>query len=210
MMNAQKKQSTPLEDNAPYWTQHTQLFTAQLPAYFIEPQKVWGRFHSSEEKYSSDSLDLLPFKKGIRHYVLMQPYVLEPNIILTVGLYKNPKQYADQPSPIGEVIGTPQQEGARKVQVGSAQAWYYPQDKTILLWECFFDSRFRENPFSKDANMPVLWTSFEKWLIQQFPDAKTLATPFNDPIANSREEYQTFLKRLGYSPLVQAVFGKKI
>jgi len=37
-----------------------------------------------------------------------------------------------------------------------------------------------------------------------------LATPFNDPIAQSIEEYQSFLKSLGYSPLAQAAFGKKL
>jgi hypothetical protein len=38
----------------------------------------------------------------------------------------------------------------------------------------------------------------------------TLATPFNDPIAESIDEYQAFLKTLGYSPLAQGAFGKEI
>jgi hypothetical protein len=37
-----------------------------------------------------------------------------------------------------------------------------------------------------------------------------VATPFNDPIAESIEEYQLFLKKLGYSPIAQGAFGKKI
>jgi hypothetical protein len=45
--------------------------------------------------------------------------------------------------------------------------------------------------------------------IWKFPQASTLATPFNDPIAESDEEYQAFLKTLGYSPLSKAAFGKK-
>jgi hypothetical protein len=36
---------------------------------------------------------------------MMHPYVLEPKLTFTVGLYTNPKQYADQESSIGEVIG---------------------------------------------------------------------------------------------------------
>jgi hypothetical protein len=58
--------------------------------------------------------------------------------------------------------------------------------------------------------MQKLWRSFEQWLKKQFPQASTLATPFNDPIAESIEEYQLFLKSLGYSPLAQAAFGKKL
>jgi hypothetical protein len=58
--------------------------------------------------------------------------------------------------------------------------------------------------------MQNLWKGFELWLVKKFPQALTLATPFNDPIAESIEEYQSFLKSLGYSPLAQAAFGKRI
>jgi hypothetical protein len=51
---------------------------------------------------------------------------------------------------------------------------------------------------------------FERWLIQRFPQATTLATPFNDPIAESIDEYQSFLKTLGYSPIAEAAFGKSV
>jgi hypothetical protein len=47
------------------------------------------------------------------------------------------------------------------------------------------------------------------WL-RNFPKAQTLATPFNDPIAESIEEYQSFLKSLDYSLLAQGAFEKKI
>ena len=59
-------------------------------------------------------------------------------------------------------------------------------------------------------NLQQLWQTFERYLEQKFPDASTLATPFNDPIAESIEEYQAFLKTLGYSPIAQAAFGKKV
>jgi hypothetical protein len=50
---------------------------------------------------------------------MMHPYVLEPKLTLTVGLYTKSKKYADQESPIGEVIGS-NSEGFREVQVGNA------------------------------------------------------------------------------------------
>ena len=120
-----------------------------------------------------------------------------------------PKTYHDQESAIGEVVGT-QHEGFRAVQLGNAQAWYYHQDKTIVLWECFFDGRFRRRPLAEDTNMQSLWQSFEHWLLQQFPEAQMVATPFNDPIAETIEEYQAFLASLGYSAIAQAAFGKSI
>jgi hypothetical protein len=209
-MPVMREQIDQVEDD--FWTTRIQLFTAHFPTYYTKPQKVWGKFHTSEEKYSASSLEIIPIKaeKGNRSYVMMQPYVLEPKLSFTVGIYYKPKHYADQDSAIGETIGQPKSEGFREAQVGNAQAWYYHEDKTIVLWECFFDSRFRKHALPGDNNMKHLWGSFEHWLIKQFPQAKTLATPFNDPIAESIDEYKAFLKSLGYSPIAKAAFGKNI
>ena len=200
----------PVDDD--FWSQHLPLFTAQFPTYYTKPQKVWGRFHTSEEQYSDSSQEIIPIKekKGKRTYVMMQPFVLEPKLTFTFGLYKNPKHYADQANVIGKTLGQPKHEGFKEVQIGNGQAWYYHKDKTIVLWECFFDSRFHKHPFQEDMNMQNLWKGFEHWLIKQFPQATTLATPFNDPIAKSIDEYQSFLRKLGYSPIAEGAFGKKI
>jgi hypothetical protein len=107
------------------------------------------------------------------------------------------------------VIGS-RHEGFKEVQVGNAHAWYYHQDKTIVLWECFFNGRFMKHPLPTDINMQHLWKRFELWLVKKFPNASTLATPFNDPIAQSIEEYQDFLRSLRYSPIAEAAFGKKV
>jgi hypothetical protein len=195
-----------------FWTERVQLFTAQFPAYDTKPQNVWGRFHTAEEDYFGAASEIVPLKhkKGRCTYIMMQPYVLEPIITFSVGLYNTPKPYADQETAIGITIGQPIQQGFREVQVGNAQAWYYPADQTIVLWECFFDGSFRRDPFPTDTNMHKLWQSFEHWLMSKFPQAITLATPFHDPIADSIEEYQAFLKTLGYAPLAETAFGKHI
>jgi hypothetical protein len=209
MKSVADNQRGTIEDD--YWTEHTQLFTAQFPSYYTKPQKVWGKFHASDERYFDGSHEIIPLehRKGQRTYVMMHPFVYEPKLTFTVGLYNTPKKYHDQESSIGEVIGS-NHEGFREAQVGNAQAWYYHEDKTIVLWECFFDDRFRSRPLPEDTNMQKLWKGFEHWLVKQFPQAVRLATPFNDPIAESIEEYQAFLKTLGYSPLAEAAFGKNI
>jgi hypothetical protein len=196
-----------------FWTERLQLLTAQFPTYYTKPQKVFGRFHISEEQYEvSLQHEIIPIsqRRGTRSYVMMQPYVLEPKFTITVGLYHKPKRYADQESPIGKTIGQPKQQGFREAQVGNAQAWYYPGDNMIVVWECFFDRGFRKHPLAEDTNMQNLWKGFEHWLIKRFPQATTLATPFNDPITESIEEYQAFLKTLGLAPIAEAAFGKHV
>ena len=209
-MPVMKGQIDPVEDD--FWTERLTLFTAQFPTYYQKSQQVHGRIHTSNESYFDGSHEIIPLtnRHGQRTYVMMHLYMLEPKLTFTVGLYSNPKHYADQESAIGETIGNPQVEGFREAQVGNAQVWYYPADKTIILWECFFDDRFRNHPLPEDANMQQLWQAFERYLVQKFPHASTLATPFNDPIAESIVEYQAFLKSLGYSPLSKAAYGKKV
>src|SRR5439155_8350422 len=89
----------------------------------VKPQ-VHGRFHTSDERYFDGSREIIPLtqRRGHRTYVMMHPYVREPKLTFTVGLYPKPKHYADQESPIGEVIGS-HHEGFREAQVGNAQAW---------------------------------------------------------------------------------------
>src|SRR6266571_8763274 len=203
----------PVTHNDDYWTVDIPLFVATLPYYRNKPRMVQGRIHTAEEHYFGAASEIVPLKnrKGTCTYVNMHPYILEPEVFITIGLYPKPKQYADQDEAIGETISTPQVKGMRQNQVGNAQAWYYPQDRVIVLWECFLDSQIRNiQALTEDIHLPKLWSSFEKWLINQFPEATRIATPFNDPIAKTIEEYQTFLRTLGYTPIAQAAFGKKI
>ncbi len=106
----------------------------------------------------------------------MKPYVLEPQMFMTVGLYPKPKHYADQDEAIGEVLKT-EQKGMRQHEIGNAQAWYYPAEKMIVLWECFLESHVRPHPLNEDENQRQLWQAFEKWLMKQFPEAIRIATP---------------------------------
>jgi hypothetical protein len=33
----------------PFWQSTRELYTAQFPTYYTKPEKVWGRFHTSED-----------------------------------------------------------------------------------------------------------------------------------------------------------------
>jgi len=203
----------PVTHNDDYWTHDIPLFVGKFPYYRNKPRMVQGRIHLSEERYSAgyNEIILLSEKAGVRQYVSMHPYVLEPEVFITFGLYPKPKHYADQDEAIGETLSTPQVRGMIQYKLGNAQAWYYPEDQVIVLWECFLDAPMRNvKSLTDDLHMPKLWQAFEQWLIKHFPEATRIVTPFNDPIANSIEEYQTFLRSLGYEPVAQAAFGKEI
>jgi hypothetical protein len=197
-----------------FWTQDVKLFDGVFYYYHDKPRPVRGKIHTSEEPYRLEPYeqDIRPVAtlRGTRTYVMMHPYVFEPILTLTVGLYKKPKQYADMGEAIGETVGGPKQEGVRDVQIGSAQAWYYHEDKIIELWECFLDSRFRSHPLVNDPHMHTLWQGFEQWLVKQFPQATRIISPFNDPIAETLQEYQAFLRSQGFEPVAKAAFGKRL
>lgn len=73
-----KKRIDTAEDD--FWTEHRELFTAQFPAYYRKPQQVHGRIHASDERYFDGSDEIIPLthRQGQRTYVMMHPYVLEP------------------------------------------------------------------------------------------------------------------------------------
>jgi hypothetical protein len=114
-----------------FWTHDAPLFVGMFPYYRNDPRMVQGRIHLSDEKFWYDkyeiiSLNMKPGDAGMRTYIMMHPYVLEPDVYMTVGMYPKPKQYADQDEAIGKVFST-QVQGMRQQQIGNAQAWYYPK-----------------------------------------------------------------------------------
>jgi hypothetical protein len=210
--NRKTMQQKPEVDD--FWTHDIKLFEGVFGSYRNQPRPVRGKIHTSDEPYRLDSFeqDIRPIAmlKGTRTDVMLHPYVFEPILTLTVGLYKKPKQVADMGEAIGETLGTPKQEGVREVEIGNSQTWYYHEDKILEVWECFLWEGFCTHPLVDDPHMKKLWQGLEAWLIKQFPDATRIVTPFHDPIAHSIEEYQTFLRSLDYEPVAKAAFGKPV
>ena len=193
-----------------YWQETTSLFAGTF-SYFRrngepQPVPVRAKIHKSIEEYFGIEDEIIPIKnpKGERVYFHIEPYVEEPNSVLTIGI--PPNGYADT-----DAIGTVQEsktEGFRQTPIGKCQAWYYPADTTIVIWECFLDSAFRgKTPPAEDTNMTKLWQSIEKYFAGKFPRADRIVSPFDDPLFQ-REEYQAFLTSLGYEPVAKAAYGK--
>jgi hypothetical protein len=194
----------------PFWTHDTALFEGAFHYYRDKKQQVRGKLHVSNEKYDfhefGHSLERNSLKaaKGTRIYMLMHPYVIEPNRMMTLAL--NPKHYADAGTVLGKVSGT-HIEGFRDVKIGNAQAWYYPDDRVLVLWECFLHDFVRDLPLRKDPHMALLWSGFEEWLINRYQETVKILTPWADPIWQAKE-YQSFLRKQGYKREHNGIFTK--
>ncbi len=109
---------------------------------------------------------------------------------------------------IGEVLEARERKH-REVEIGQAQTWYYPTDKTIVLWECFLHNFVRDKPLLEDPNMKALWEHVARFLQEQYPEATKITTPAHDPLFDN-EEYHEFLRLLGYESVAKAAWGKSI
>jgi hypothetical protein len=204
----------PDHQEPPYYTLDTLLFQGTF-RYFDRgehPVEVRGKIHINSEQYHLTKLDqqIEPIQtlRGVRHYYHLKPYILLPSVILTIGLYEEPNPDVSRESAIGEVLGA-HEAGKREVEIGQAQAWWYPEDKTVVLWECLLHSFTQERPLLQDENMLHYWQGVERFFHAQCPDAERITTPFRDP-EYEIEEYQQFLRVLGYQPVAKAAYGKEI
>ena len=197
-----------MEDS--FWTQDTLLFEGTFHYYRDKTQPVRGKIHISEEQYDFQSFghslerSYLKTPKGTRTYHLLHPYVLQPNIVMSLTF--QPKHYADAGTILGKTIDS-RVAGLRHEDIGNAQAWYYPQDNVLVLWECFLSEFARDVPLLQDRNMANLWIGFEQWLLNRYPDTERIITPHADPIWNVKE-YQAFLRARGYKKDLPGTFSK--
>jgi hypothetical protein len=164
----------------PFWSHDTLLFEGQFKYYRDKKQQVRGKIHLVGERYDFNNIgnhlerSYLNNRKGQRIYLLMHPYVVQPNIVMSMVV--QPKHYADAGDILGKTMGSARVAGFHHHDIGSAQAWYYPEDKILVLWECFFYDVARDVPLLQDTNMAGLWRHFERWLLNRFPEAEAIIT----------------------------------
>jgi hypothetical protein len=125
---------------------------------------------------------------------------------MTLGLRLYP-----QPDPSGSVgaVTSSTWDGMRPEYLGKAQAWAYPADRLILLWEVLVEDRYQNGPAAADPALRCIWEGVERFLVAHFPDARRLITPAADP-AYDDPDYQRFLAERGYRRLSPAAFDKPL
>ena len=89
----------------PYWTLDTSLFEGQFHYFGKEPVLVRGKAHIESENYRPSDINQeitpIAITRGTRTYVHLKPFVLSPDIVMTIGLYPQ----AAPGGAIGEVVG---------------------------------------------------------------------------------------------------------
>lgn len=184
----------------PYWTADEEIGRAVLDG---EPYGVRMRVHEDREVYA-ESHEIVPVApRGERAYFQARAYVLLPDVRVTVGL-REPAGGGG----IGEVLSS-EYAGVRPLEVGSAQGWYYPAERTLVLWECLVDQRYRERDPLHDEALRVLWEGWERLLVGRSPGARRVVTPSWEPLYE-RPAWQRFLESLGYGPVAERAFGKQL
>ena len=81
--------STPEQEHHPYWQEDVAIGEAVL--FRGERSTIRMRLHTTTERYASRR-ELVPLSQptGERVYVHAKPYILVPDVTLTVGLYPAP------------------------------------------------------------------------------------------------------------------------
>ena len=112
------------------------------------------QLHLAQERYT-ERHEIFPLQhpRGTRTYVHAKPYILEPDIRLTVALSSVPEP--------GGAMGRIMESGLRNFRrrhIGNAQAWLYHQDRALVLWECFLEEHYRtgDDP-ARDPAHVALW-----------------------------------------------------
>lgn len=178
--------------------------------------ELFWQVHSQEELYEEGLLEdlglylsrgLAIFKyesRGRRIYLHAKPFIWRPRIVLTVALNEESGAAGDDESiasrGIGRVVGSDVADYERFF-LGMAQAYYYPEDHALVIWECdvFHLTKHTEEDLGEGTFFVTLWQRFESMLLERFPVTKLIVTPGWDPGYDS-EEWRAFLRRLGYGP----------
>lgn len=193
------------DQEGPFWTHDEEIGEGH---FFDHQFTIRLKAHVSRERYNrTEGAEIVPLqhKNGTRIYVMAKPYILEPDYRLTIGLYPQPtKQGA-----IGEVTGS-DWVGMRQRDVGQAQAWLYPQERTLILWECFLEDRYRQEDPRSDENLKAVWSGFESFLLRTLPQPiERIATPSWEPLYDQDKEiWPRFLEGLGYARIGNRTYGK--
>lgn len=186
-----------------YWQTDEAIGEARFPG---EPTTIRLWVHTAVEAYGGRG-EIFPLRQptGRRDYVQAQAYILEPDIRLAVGLYPQP---AEQGA-VGEVLSS-QWESMRQWEIGACQGWYYPAEKTAVLWEAFLFDGFNNQPDPRqDEALATLWDGFERLLLERFPEATRVVTPDWEDIYELAL-WQGFLRMRDYEYFNERAFLKEV
>ncbi len=161
----------------------------------------------SNETYRNRKELLFPLtsRSGRRIYFGARPYILVPQITLTF-VSTPPKADSDA---IGRVTSSDVTQ-LQELYIGDAQAWYYPAEKALVLWECFLHQRYSQQDLLTDSLAATLWQGFEQALLkfEELRSAERIYTTYED--IYERPVWEQFLAAQGYRKVERMAFLKEV
>jgi hypothetical protein len=205
--NIKERDTYPNKDDEPFWQLDEEIGEGR---FFDQPAAIRLKAHVSHERdHRSDGDEIVPLrhKSGTRLYVMAKPYILEPDYRLTIGLYPQPTTQGA----IGEVTGS-DWVGMRQRVIGNAQAWLYPQERILILWECFLEDQYRQQDPRIDGNLKAIWFGFERFVLRTLPrPIQRIVTPSWEPLYDGAGPAWTdFLEAVGYRHIGSRAYCKRV
>ena len=207
-----ERERPPERDPEPYWQEEVSLGEVEFQE---DHYPLWMRLHRSRETYR-EHRELVPLREssGERLYIHARPYILVPDFRLTVRL-KEPASLPNgnghrppEARRIGQVLSS-ERAGWRSHDLGNAQGWCYPNDRLIMLWECYLEDWCRRPDPTDDPLLSQVWDLFEEQLVAGLSDAERIVTPSWEDLY-PREDWQAFLQGRWYEPESEAVYSKDL
>jgi len=190
----------------PYWQHHVILGDGEIEG---KSALIRLRMHRSGERYSNGEPFIpLTSRSGKRVYFHAKPYILIPDITVTVALSQPNGEQTRFGMEVGRVVGSNVKK-LKPLEIGNAQAWYYPEDRVLMLWECYVEARFRrQDDPNQDALHQLVWNGFENVLLKELTETSKIYT-VREPIYDN-VLFAQFLAGQGYKPFEKVSFYKDV
>lgn len=168
---------------------------------------VFFLWHSSREAYRSGhrEIGIKLSGAGEKDYCHVKACFYIPRIVVTVGF--TPPVQTDLGEEVGQVTDS-RVEGSDRHFIANLQAWYYPDVKTLMLWEVDIFSSYCGVDPTRDFLLSNLWYFFEQSLLKRFSDCEKIVTPGHEPKYDDKK-WREFLTSQGFEPSFDNTFIKR-
>ena len=189
------------------WPHRAIIGEADVPTIRSGRCLIRLKFYQSAEAYRNRDELLFPLtsRSGHRIYFGAKSYILIPQVTLT--FVSTPPQ-ADN-NVIGKVIGSDVKQ-LQELEIGNAQAWYYPAEKALVLWECYLHKPYQQKDLLTDSLAAMVWQGFEQLLLKrkELRNAAPIYTTY-EPIYE-RTVWTKYMKKHGYRKVGKVAFLKEV
>jgi hypothetical protein len=196
-----------MQAHDPYW--QSDLSLGEGVCYRNEQRPLRMRMHIGTEPYYGRQ-EIVPISQieGERTCVHAVPYIILPQIRLPFGLSRK-LSWSFKLGLGGMLIrwvSKAEWEGINWWELGNCHAWYYPQDRLLMLWDCsLYDGKAPRT----DHTLSAIWNWFEQFLLKRFPTTERIVTPSWES-SYETEDWQAFLTQQGYHRFNDQAFVKEV